>query len=183
LRGPQRLDQVIAAYEKQMAAIELAGGRIILMASPALAQTARSDEDYAKVYDRLLTQAQGKVIIQWAGDALDPALAGYWGHRDLERAGEVLLAIVGAHKERVDGIMLSLLDKTREAALRRRLPPEVRLYTGDEIDFMLGGQQSARSLLHLAELFRLADGAGLLADLERAARRMTAVLRLHGIGG
>ena len=47
---------------------------------------------------------------------------------------------------------------------------------------MVGGQQSARSLLHLAELFRLADAAGLLADPELAAcARMRAVLRVHGI--
>ena len=46
---------------------------------------------------------------------------------------------------------------------------------------MVGGQESARSLAHLAELFRLADAAGLLADPERAASRMTTVLRSHGV--
>ena len=35
---------------------------------------------------------------------------------------------------------------------------------------MVGGQESARSLIHLAELFRLADAAGLLRDPELAAR-------------
>ena len=34
---------------------------------------------------------------------------------------------------------------------------------------MVGGQESTRSTLHLAELFRLADAAGLLADPEHAA--------------
>ena len=48
---------------------------------------------------------------------------------------------------------------------------------------MVGGQQSTRSLPHLAELFRLADGAGLLADPPRAAARMRAVLTLHGVDG
>jgi hypothetical protein len=48
---------------------------------------------------------------------------------------------------------------------------------------MVGGQQSARSLVHLAELFRLADRAGLLADPERAAARMRKVLAVHGIEG
>jgi hypothetical protein len=47
---------------------------------------------------------------------------------------------------------------------------------------MVGGQQSTRSLPHLAELFRLADRAGLLADPPRAATRMRAVLAVHGIG-
>ena len=47
---------------------------------------------------------------------------------------------------------------------------------------MVGGQQSARSLLHLAEVFRLADAAGLLSDPEMAAARMRGLLALHGIG-
>ena len=47
---------------------------------------------------------------------------------------------------------------------------------------MVGGLQSARSLLHLAELFRLADGAGLLAEPGRAASRMRAVLTPYGVG-
>ena len=46
---------------------------------------------------------------------------------------------------------------------------------------MVGGQESARSTLHLAELFRLADQAGLLANPETATRRMKAVLATRGI--
>jgi hypothetical protein len=46
---------------------------------------------------------------------------------------------------------------------------------------MVGGQESARSTLHLAELFRLADRAGLLANPELATQRMKAVLALRGI--
>ena len=46
---------------------------------------------------------------------------------------------------------------------------------------MIGGQESARSTLHLAELFRLADRARLLANPEIATRRMQAVLALRGI--
>jgi hypothetical protein len=46
---------------------------------------------------------------------------------------------------------------------------------------MIGGQQSARSLVHLAELFRLADRAGVLADPELAAARMRRVLAVHGV--
>jgi hypothetical protein len=46
---------------------------------------------------------------------------------------------------------------------------------------MVGGQQSTRSALHLAELFRLADAAGLLSDPDRAASRMKAVMAVHGI--
>ena len=46
---------------------------------------------------------------------------------------------------------------------------------------MVGGPQSARSVLHFAELFRLADAAGLLADPERACHRMKQLLGLNGI--
>ncbi|ASY66663.1 Conserved hypothetical protein potentially related to ribose or hydroxymethylpyrimidine metabolism (plasmid) [Sinorhizobium sojae CCBAU 05684] len=46
---------------------------------------------------------------------------------------------------------------------------------------MIGGQQSARSLAHLSELFRLADKAGVLADPELAISRMRRVLAVHGV--
>jgi hypothetical protein len=46
---------------------------------------------------------------------------------------------------------------------------------------MVGGQESARSLLHLTELFRLADAAGLLRDPERAVSRMRQALAVRGI--
>jgi hypothetical protein len=48
---------------------------------------------------------------------------------------------------------------------------------------MVGGQESARSLVHLAELFRLADAAGLLRDPDVAAARMRAVMVTHGVPG
>jgi hypothetical protein len=48
---------------------------------------------------------------------------------------------------------------------------------------LVGGQESCRSLPHLAELFRLADKAGLLRDPELAATRMASVLKLHGLEG
>ena len=46
---------------------------------------------------------------------------------------------------------------------------------------MVGGQESARSLMHLAELFRLADKARVLHDPELAASRMSRLLAVHGI--
>ena len=45
---------------------------------------------------------------------------------------------------------------------------------------MVGGQQSARHVLHFSELFRLADAAGLLSDPELACRRMKQLLAVHG---
>ncbi|MCM2336043.1 MAG: dihydrodipicolinate synthase family protein, partial [Pseudomonas sp.] len=46
---------------------------------------------------------------------------------------------------------------------------------------MVGGQQSARSLVHCAQLFRLADAANLLVQPELAVRRMKTLLALHGV--
>ena len=47
---------------------------------------------------------------------------------------------------------------------------------------LVGGLESARSTLHFAELFRLADTAGLLRDPDISARRMADVLAVRGIG-
>ncbi|MGE5146416.1 MAG: dihydrodipicolinate synthase family protein [Candidatus Eiseniibacteriota bacterium] len=261
--GPDvTVDQVIAAYEMQCAAIEKLGGRIILMASRALAAAARSPDEYARVYDRILGQVKQPVIIHWLGDMFDPALAGYWGHGDLGKAMDVCLDVLDTNAAKIDGIKISLLDKDREIAMRRRLPKSVRMYTGDDFNYaeliagdeeghsdallgifdaiapaasaalsalaggdraefdailaptvplsrhifkaptrfyktgivflaylnglqghftMVGGQESARSAIHLAELFRLADQAGLVNDPEEAAARFRTVMAVHGI--
>ena len=47
---------------------------------------------------------------------------------------------------------------------------------------MVGGQQSARSLLHFAELFRLADAPACSRDPDaRRRERMRTLLALHGV--
>src|SRR5437867_23490 len=56
------LDEVVAAYDEQCEAIERLGGRIVLMASRALAACARSPDDYQKVYSRILTRVKRPVI-------------------------------------------------------------------------------------------------------------------------
>jgi transposase len=210
----------------------------------------------------ILAQISNPVIIHWLGDVFDPALEGYWGHRDLDDAMEVCLSIIGDHAEKVDGIKASLLDKDREVEMRRRLPEGVKMYTGDDFNYpelirgdeegfshallgifdaiapaaaaalaaldagdadrykailaptvplsrhvfkaptqyyktgvvflaylnghqdhfrMVGGLESARSVVHLSELFVLADKAGLLLDGERAAERMHRVLAVAGV--
>ena len=255
------LDDVIGAYEEQIEAVEACGGRIVLMASRALAAAAKSPDDYAKVYGRILEQAREPMIIHWLGDMFDPALAGYWGSADHATAMDVCIAIISDHGDKVGGIKLSLLDKDKEIRLRRRLPRGVLTYTGDDFNFpeliagdaqdyshallgifdaiapaasaalaahargdkdeywdilaptvplsrhlfkaptrfyktgivflaylnghqshfvMVGGQQSARSLLHLVEAFKLADAAGLIRDPDMAAARLRTVLQIHG---
>src|SRR6187551_1898064 len=55
LPGPDvTIDQIIKAYEEQVGFVEAQGGRVILMASRALAVAAKSPDDYARVYDRIL---------------------------------------------------------------------------------------------------------------------------------
>ena len=256
------IEKIQEAYEVQCGAIEKLGGRIILMASRALAASAKSPDDYARVYDRILGQVQEPVIIHWLGEMFDPALRGYWGKDDHYEAMNVCLEVIEKNKSKVDGIKVSLLDKEKEIVMRRKLPKGVRMYTGDDFNFaeliegdaqghsdallgifdsiapaasqalsylaaqdktryhetlaptvplsrhifkaptrfyktgvvfmawlnghqdhfvMVGGQQSARNVLHLAELFRLADAAGLLQDPELACRRMKQLLSVHGI--
>ena len=234
------------------------------MASRALAACATGPDDYAQVYDQILAQVRDPVMIHWLGDMFDPALTGYWGHSDPNAAMDVCLDVLASNAAKVDGIEISLLDKDKEISMRRRLPNDVRMYTGDDFNFaeliagdeqgysdallgifdaiapaasvalgalaegdearfhqileptvalsrhifqaptrfyktgvvfmaylnghqnhftMVGGQQSARSLQHLAELFRLADASGLLADPDLAAARMKATLAVHGVEG
>ena len=269
------VDQVIQAYEEQMEAIEKLGGKLIVMASRALARVAKSPADYERVYDRILSQARQPVVLHWLGNMFDPALAGYWGSSDVNAAMDTALGIINAHPDKVDGIKISLLDKDKEIAMRRRLPATggagghgVRMYTGDDFNYaeliagdgfgsagvhgksdallgifdaiapaasaalgelaqgnlerfhailgptvplsrhifsaptrfyktgvvfmawlnghqkhfsMVGGQQSTRSLQHLAELFRLADAANRLEQPGLAVHRMKTLLALHGV--
>jgi hypothetical protein len=256
------IDDVIGAYEEQCGAIEKLGGRIVLMASRALVKAARVPDDYAKVYGRVLGQVREPVIIHWLGEMFDPALAGYWGESEHDKAMDVAVAVIADNAAKVDGVKISLLDKNKEIAMRRRLPQGVRMYTGDDFNYaeliagdrqgysdallgifaaiapaaaaalgalargdamtfhallaptvplsrhifkaptrfyktgvvfmaylnglqehftLVGGQESARSALHLADLFRLADAAGLLADADMAARRMRAVMATRGV--
>jgi hypothetical protein len=262
LVGPADLDQVRAAFEEQLAFIEGEGAPVILMASRALAAAASGADDYRAVYGSLLEQASSPVILHWLGDMFDPLLTGYWGSGDLDAAADVVLDIIEANVDKVDGIKVSLLDASQEVALRRRLPEGVRMYTGDDFNYpdlirgdgeqhsdallgifdaiapaaaaaihalddgdldrydallaptvplsrhifaaptpyyktgvvflaylnghqqhfrMVAGLESGRSVLHLAELFVLADQAGLLRDPELASERMRHVLALAGV--
>src|SRR5436189_517227 len=129
------IDDVIRAYEEQIAGVEKVGGRIILMASRALAKLGRNADDYARVYNRVLSQVREPVIIHWLGDMFDPALAGYWGTANLDKAMDVDVGIINANAAKVDGVKVSLLDKQREIDMRRRLDKNVKMYTGDDFNY------------------------------------------------
>jgi hypothetical protein len=256
------LDAVQSAYEEQCEFVESHGGRIILMASRALAACARGTDDYRRVYGSILRQTTQPLILHWLGEPFDPLLKGYWGSTDLGEAMEACLGIIEENRAHVDGIKISLLDPKYEVAMRRRLPAGVRMYTGDDFHYdtlilgdegghsdallgifdplaaiaaeavrgldngdtshykqlleptvplsrhlfrhptyfyktgivflaylnghqqhfrMVGAQEGARSIVHLAELFRLADAAAVLSDPELAVHRMWLVLALAGI--
>jgi Protein of unknown function (DUF993) len=128
-------DAIIAAYETQMAAIEAAGGQLILMASRAFTNIGADEALYRKVYRRLIGQAQGRVILHWLGDMFDPALQGYWGSADVGRATDFVLSLIEENSRKVDGIKISLLNEAHEVAFRARLPEGVRLYTGDDFNY------------------------------------------------
>jgi len=129
------LTDVTEAYLAQVDAVQSAGGRIILMASRALAQVARGPEDYAKVYAEVLAACDHPVILHWLGEMFDPALAGYWGASGFPEALDIVLDIITDNASKVDGIKISLLDAEKEIAMRRRLPDGIRMYTGDDFNY------------------------------------------------
>ena len=126
---------VLDAYREQLALVEETGATAVLMASRALVAAARGPDDYRRVYGTLLAEAGRPVILHWLGPMFDPALTGYWGSTDLDVAASLVLDLIRAHADRVDGIKVSLLDADREIALRAGLPPGVRLYTGDDYHY------------------------------------------------
>ena len=256
------LDDVRRAYLEQVEAIQKIGGRIILMASRALAKVAKGPADYQAIYRDVLARCDDKVILHWLGDMFDPALAGYWGTEKFEEAMEICLAVIGESEAKVDGIKISLLDKDKEITMRQRLPDGVKMYTGDDFNYpeliegdeqghshallgifdplapaaayavsrlgagdtaafraildptvplarlifraptryyktgvvllawlngfqdhfvMLNGAQAMRPLPYFVEIFKLADGNGLLRDPDLAIERMRRLLGVYGV--
>ena len=133
--GATSCDDVIRAYALQIEAVQGVGGRIILMASRALARVAKSPADYVRVYREVLSMCNEPVILHWLGPTFDPALTGYWGTADYEGAANVCLEVINENVDKVDGIKISLLDDKKEISFRRRLPSAVRMYTGDDFNY------------------------------------------------
>jgi hypothetical protein len=129
------LAEIAEAYMEQCAHVENDGGQVVLMASPHLAATARSAEDYLEVYDRVLGQLSRPAVIHWLGAPFDERMAGYWGSSDVNVATETVLTLLSDHAARIEGIKLSLLDQRREIELRASLPDGVRMFTGDDFDY------------------------------------------------
>lgn len=138
------IEHIIHAYEEQVGFVESHGGRVILMASRALAASAKGADDYARVYDAILSQVEQPVVLHWLGDMFDPQLAGYWGSAQFEEAMNSCLIIICENEAKIDGIKLSLLDEQKEIQMRRKLPASVKMYTGDDFNYpalILGDEQ------------------------------------------
>ena len=162
--------RIIDAYAEQMAFVQEAGADVILMASRALAASARGPGDYLAVYGELLGQAERPVILHWLGEAFDPALRGYWGSAEFETAAGAVLSLLDRYGEKVDGVKLSVLDAGLEVALRRRLPAGVRLYTGDDFNYaeLIRGDARGHSDALLGAFAAItAPAAAALAALDR----------------
>lgn len=141
------LDDVRRAYLEQVEAIQTVGGRLIVMASRALARVAVTPDDYIRVYRDVLAACDQPVILHWLGEMFDPALAGYWGSDGFDAAMETALTVIGENSDKVDGIKISLLDKNKEIAMRRRLPDGVKMYTGDDFNYpeLIAGDEQGYS--------------------------------------
>jgi hypothetical protein len=176
----RELRDVEAAYEEQCGFVEAHGGQVVMMASRDLARIARGPEDYARVYNRVLSQLERPALIHWLGEVFDPELAGYWGDADLDRAMAVCLEIITANREQVEGVKLSLLDQKREIAMRSRLPEGVRMFTGDDFDYPTtiagDGKRHSDALLGAFDLIAPAASAALLALDAGDAQRFAAIL-------
>jgi hypothetical protein len=171
------LQDVTNAYLQQCEAIEAVDGRVILMASRALAAVARHADDYASVYATILRQVRQPAILHWLGPMFDPALQGYWGGDTIAAATENCLAVIHAHKEKIDGIKISLLDAELEISMRRDLPSGVRMYTGDDFNYdrlILGDE-----LGHSDALLGIFDAIAPAASLALAALDADDLPRYH----
>ncbi|MDA5559051.1 dihydrodipicolinate synthase family protein [Shimia sp. MMG029] len=141
------LEDVRRAYLEQVDTIQAVGGRLILMASRALARVAQSPEDYITIYSDVLNACDQPVILHWLGDMFDPQLAGYWGSDNFADTLDTVVQIIEANVAKVDGIKISLLDADKEVQLRRRLPEGVKMYTGDDFNYpeLIEGDEQGHS--------------------------------------
>ena len=142
------LAQVEAAWREQMDVVDGEGGRVVLMASRALARCARGADDYLALYGRLLRDARQPVVLHWLGKMFDPQLEGYWGSDDIAIALDTVVELLTRHADKIEGIKVSLLDARWEIALRDRLPAGVRMFTGDDFNYAELIEGDARGFSH-----------------------------------
>ncbi|WP_194410490.1 dihydrodipicolinate synthase family protein [Microbacterium cremeum] len=135
------IDEVIAAYKEQLHFTEEQGAGPVLMASRHLARVAGSAEDYRRVFRDVLSAATTPVVLHWLGTAFDPVLEGYFGSPDWREASAVLLQIIEENAGKVAGVKMSLLNAASEVSVRERLPEGVRMFTGDDFNYvgLIGG--------------------------------------------
>jgi hypothetical protein len=275
--GRTTVADVIDAYVAQAEAFEALGAGLLLLESAELADCARSPDQVALVYDRVLSQVRAPVAVQWPAAALAVHAAIRAGHAGPQAGPDegaaVFAEVLARNASRVAAVALPAWEPAHEAALRGRLPPAMSVLRTDEPGFartlvesagnagsvgsvdgrdgallavldavapaagaalaamergdaaagrailapleplarllfeppthaagaglafvawldgrqrhftMPGGRQSARGLLHLVALFRLATDAGVVRDPALACERMRALLAVHGLAG
>ena len=260
--APATLDEIRNAYIEQCELIEGEGAGVVMMASRHLAAAAAEPGGLPGDLRRGARSRSRARDPALARRGLRPRPCGLLGSRGPGRRARLRRRLIADHRERIDGIKVSLLDAALEVALRRRLPSGVRLYTGDDFNFpvlirgdelgasdallgvfdpiapvaaaalralddgdydgferilaptvplarrmfaapdgeLQGGRRphrvlerapeplpdagwyrGHRSIVHLADVFRLAADAGVLSDPERGARRFRPLLELAGV--
>lgn len=177
------LDEVVAAYLHQLEVAEDAGAGVVLMASRHLARAATSPADYERVYREVLSRAGSPVVLHWLGEAFDPNLAGYFGSREVPAASETVLRIIRDNLPHVRGIKMSLLDAQSERDLRERLPEGVRMFTGDDFNFvgLIEGEVSTNST-RLGSSGRATGSDALLGAFAAFAPNASAAIRALDAG-
>ena len=130
------VDAVIDAYKEQLHFTEEQGAGPVLMASRHLARVAADADDYRRVYRSVLESATVPVVLHWLGTAFDPELAGYFGADDWQTASAVLLDIINENPDKVAGVKMSLLNAESEISVRAQLPDGVRMFTGDDFNYV-----------------------------------------------
>ncbi|MFT4260722.1 dihydrodipicolinate synthase family protein [Microbacterium sp.] len=141
------LGQVVDAYKEQLHFTEEQGAGPVLMASRHLARAASSADDYRRVYREVLDSATVPVVLHWLGTAFDPELQGYFGADDWQTASGVLLDIIRENPGKVAGVKMSLLNAESEISVRAQLPEGVRMFTGDDFNYvgLIGDSEQGHS--------------------------------------
>ncbi|MFT5288103.1 MAG: hypothetical protein ACI8QS_000201 [Planctomycetota bacterium] len=122
-------DSLVEGVIFQARAIRTAGGIPILLPLAWLCQQGYQEEDYVRVYGRILSGLETPVFLHWLGEMFLPELAGYFPGASFSR-------IMADNSAKLRGAKLSLLD----ASLERRLRSEIAhrdqiLLTGDDFNF------------------------------------------------
>lgn len=147
-KGQHSLSKIKDAYLEQLEFTLSTGATPVLMCSRELAATAKSADDYLQVYSELIEQSDSKIVLHWLGSMFDPLLEGYWGGKNFLETKDTVLSLIRAFPEKIDGIKMSLLNEKYEIDLREALPSRVKMYTGDDFNYVRLIKGNGKSFSH-----------------------------------